>query len=92
MLGGDTMRLRSFRNCDVTHWQATVGHTSEEESGSGDLVLMIMLVSKQLFFSVLSSISKKILAASSARRLPLRSRGCLVSPVLEMLSMGEILI
>ena len=68
-----------------------MGHTSEEESGSGDLVPIIMLVSKKLFFSVLSSISKKILAASSARRLPLRSSGCFVNPVLEIMDVESIL-
>ena len=64
---------------------------SEEESGSGDLVPIAMLVFKKLFFSVLSSISKKILAASSARRLPLRSSGCFVNPVLEIINVQIIL-
>jgi hypothetical protein len=67
---------------DVIHWQAIVGHTRVDESSAGEVLGILRLVSKKLNFSFFPSISKNILAASSALRLPLRSRGCFVSPVL----------
>ena len=67
-------------NLDVIHWQATVGQTNVYES-SEEFGWMIKL-SKKPFPTFIFSTSKKMLAASRALRLPLRSRGCLVSPVL----------
>ena len=66
-----------------------MGQTSVVDSDLSDLVPMIKLVSNKLIFSFVTSTSKKILAASRARLLPLRSRGCFVSPVLEILNVQK---
>ena len=81
VFGWETKRLRSFSSFDVIHWQATVGQTTPEESSDGFGGRMT-LVLRKLSFSLLSSTSRNIFAASKALRLPRRSRGCLVRPVL----------
>ena len=89
VLGWETKKLRNSKNFDVIHWQGIVGQRSVDESDLSDLVPMIKLVSNKLIFSFVTSTSKKILAASRARLLPLRSRGCLVSPVLCILNVQK---
>ena len=69
-----------------------MGQISVVDSDLSDLVPMIKLVSNKLIFSFVTSTSKKILAASRARLLPLRSRGCLVSPVLCILNVQKMII
>ena len=80
--GWDTNTLSSFRNLEVTHWQAAVGHTKLEETSVWDFLGITRLASKKFNFSFFPSSSKNILAASRALLLPRRSRGCLVSPAL----------
>ena len=69
-----------------------MGQISVVDSDLSDLVPIIKLVSNKLIFSFVISTSKKILAASRAYLLPLRSRGCFVSPVLEILNVQKVII